>query len=462
MPLRRSVLILVFVGLFTPAVVSGVIQYFQLHQEIRSHFWGDKARLENILVYGTQELLWNFDQESAVKLVESVMTDPRVLRVVITEPDGTVFLQRASPVAASSLAVVDARSIRHEGGVIGTLRLTMDPASDYAAIGKQLLPLVAGLVLQLVFSLVLIYVFLNRQFLLPVKRLEEQSTRLANQDLDKEFTWIAHNELGKLGSSLEVTRRSLRAYRENLEALVQERTAELQAANRELEAFSYSVSHDLQAPLRAIDGYATAVEEDFAPLLPPTAQEYLRKLRRGVSRMSSLISDLLALSRVTRSPMRRVDVDLAVLADQVITELREAEPAREVDFWCERPLTAVVDPGLMKAALRNLLGNAWKYTSKTVGAQIRLTSSGGTRPIFTVGDNGAGFSMQDVPKLFQAFQRLHDASDYPGNGIGLALVQRVITRHGGQIWAEGEPGRGARFSFWLGTPLVEKASEEGL
>ena len=462
MPLRRSVLILVFVGLFTPALVSGVIQYFQLKQEIQSHFRGDKDRLENILVYGTQELLWNFDQDSALKLVESVMTDPRVQRVEIVEPDGTLFLERASPRHASQMASTEVRAILHDGTVIGTMKLTMDPVSDYAAIGKQLLPLLAGLVIQLVFSLVLIYVFLNRQFLFPVKQLEIQSNRLANQDLEEEFVWKSKNELGMLGESLEVTRRSLRVYRENLEALVQERTAELQAANRELEAFSYSVSHDLQAPLRAIDGYAMALEEDFASQLPPTAQSYLKKMHRGVSRMSSLISDLLSLSRVTRSPMRRVEMDLAILADQVMTELREAEPNRAVEFWCDRPLTVLVDPGLMKAALRNLLGNAWKYTSKTQDAQIRLTSSGGMRPVFTVEDNGVGFSMQEVSKLFQAFQRLHEASEFPGNGIGLALVQRVIVRHGGQIWAEGEPGRGAKFSFWLGTPLADKNGEEGL
>lgn len=237
----------------------------------------------------------------------------------------------------------------------------------------------------------------------------------------------------------------------NLEQRVLERTTELQAANRELEAFSYSVSHDLRAPLRAIDGFSQAVLEDYADKLDDQARDYLNRVRGATQRMGHLIDDMLALARVTRAGMRRGTVDLSALAADVIAELQKSEPARKVDWHIESGLVAQGDAQLLRVALGNLLGNAWKFTGKTASAKIEfgtLRNVGGAADFF-VRDNGAGYDMTYADKLFGAFQRLHLISEFPGTGIGLATVQRIVHRHGGRVWAEGAVGKGATFYFTL-------------
>ncbi|MHC5537580.1 sensor histidine kinase [Singulisphaera rosea] len=241
-----------------------------------------------------------------------------------------------------------------------------------------------------------------------------------------------------------------------LEDRVRERTDELQAANRELEAFAYSVSHDLRAPLRALDGFSDELLRSYADRLDDRGQHYLRRLRSGTQRMGQLIDDMLQLSRINRGEMKRERVDLTTLARTVEAELRNQEPDREVALVIEPGLSAVGDDALLRVALVNLLSNAWKFTSKTLAATITVGrgESHGV-PAFFVRDDGAGFDMAHVSKLFGAFQRLHGDREFPGNGIGLATVQRVVHRHRGQVWAEGVPGQGATFYFTLpleGTP----------
>lgn len=227
-----------------------------------------------------------------------------------------------------------------------------------------------------------------------------------------------------------------------------ERTAQLEASNRELEAFSYSVSHDLRAPLRGIDGFSQALLEDYADRLDAPGQDYLRRVRAVTQRMSRLIDDLLSLSRIPRSELRRETVDLSGLACSVVEQLREAQPEREVEFHVAGGLMAQGDARLLRIALENLLGNAWKFSSKTDGAVIEfgmMRDDG--EDVYFVRNNGAGFDMNYASKLFGAFQRLHDVREFEGTGIGLATVQRIVRRHGGRAWAEGEPGRGATFYF---------------
>ena len=243
----------------------------------------------------------------------------------------------------------------------------------------------------------------------------------------------------------------IRQFNVNLERRVLERTTELQAANQELESFSYSVSHDLRAPLRAIDGFSQAVLEDYADKLDDQARDYLNRVRTATQRMGHLIDDMLTLSRVTRAEMRRETVDLSALAADVLAELQKSEPLRRVDWHIESGLVAEGDAQLLRVALVNLLGNAWKFTGKTASAKIEFgamrNADGMTK--FFVRDNGAGYDMTHADKLFGAFQRLHLASDFPGTGIGLATVQRIIHRHGGRVWAEGAVGKGATFYFTL-------------
>lgn len=233
-----------------------------------------------------------------------------------------------------------------------------------------------------------------------------------------------------------------------MEGRVRERTAQLEAANRELEAFSYSVSHDLRAPLRGIDGWTLAFLEDYAHRLDDQGRTYLERVRIATQHMEELIDDLLSLSRVGRAEMQREPVDLTALARAIAGRLRETGLERRVEFVIQKGLTAVGDPQLLEIALSNLLDNAWKFTGKRPEGVIefgRVPQEG--QPVFFVRDNGAGFDLAYADKLFGAFQRLHKTSEFPGTGIGLATVQRILQRHGGRIWAEAAADRGATFYF---------------
>src|SRR5919112_316083 len=229
---------------------------------------------------------------------------------------------------------------------------------------------------------------------------------------------------------------------------------ELEATNRELEAFSYSVSHDLRAPLRSIDGFSQILVEDYADEIDKEGKDYLGRVRSASQRMGRLIDDLLGLSRVTRRVLRQEDVDLSQMAREVVAELRRREPGRRAEVEVEEGLVANGDPRLLRVALVNLMGNAWKFTEKEREAKVAFgqdeeLSRRGRVPVYYVSDNGAGFEMAYADKLFGAFQRLHGTEEFEGTGIGLATVQRVVHRHGGRIWAEGEVGRGATFFFTL-------------
>ncbi len=244
---------------------------------------------------------------------------------------------------------------------------------------------------------------------------------------------------------------ALREWADTLESRVAERTAALQAANRELEAFSYSVSHDLRAPLRSIDGFSKVLLERYGALLDARGRDYLRRVRAAAQRMGQLIDDLLGLSRIGRREMRREVVDLSALAAEILAELREREPARSVETVIAPDVTAEGDPELLSIVVTNLLDNAWKFTREREIARIEfgVTVRDHQRAYF-IRDNGAGFDMAYVDKLFSPFQRLHTEAEFPGTGIGLAIVQRIIHRHGGAVWAESAVGEGATFTFTLG------------
>jgi signal transduction histidine kinase len=235
-----------------------------------------------------------------------------------------------------------------------------------------------------------------------------------------------------------------------LEQRVRERTAQLEYINGELEAFCYSVSHDLRAPLRAIDGFSQALIQDFPADIPEEGKRYLSRIRSATQRMGQLIEDLLNLSRVSRVELQRREVDVSDIARSVANELQHREPGRSVEVPIWEGMRANADPRLLRAAFENLIGNAWKFTSKTERPHIEVGHlRDGGRTVFFVRDNGAGFDMAYADKLFGAFQRLHSGNDYPGTGIGLATVQRIMHRHGGRIWADAQPGRGAVFYFSL-------------
>lgn len=243
---------------------------------------------------------------------------------------------------------------------------------------------------------------------------------------------LSHNRLQRLGAHLARTNR------------------ELEAVNEELHAFSYSVSHDLRAPLRSLDGFSQALLTEYPERLDAQGRHYLQRVRAAAVHMGQLIDDLLMLSRVTRSGLQRTAVDLSAIAYRVAAELREREPERDGEFVVTGGLRADGDPRLVRIALQNLLDNAWKFTRPCASARIEFghTFHNGRHAYF-VRDNGVGFDMTYSDKLFAAFQRLHGAREFSGTGIGLAIVQRVVHKHGGRIWAEGEPGKGAVFYFTL-------------
>ena len=242
----------------------------------------------------------------------------------------------------------------------------------------------------------------------------------------------------------------VRQANELLEERVEERTAQIAAANKELDAFAYSVSHDLRAPLRGIDGFSLALLEDYGDKLDDTAKDYIGRVRAGCVRMGDLIDDMLQLSRLSRGEIHQQEVDLSGLAEAVFAELRKSAPERRVSVEVSPGITVRGDAVLLRAVMDNLLGNAWKFTSKTESARIFVgeRQEDGKKVIF-VRDNGAGFDMAYAAKLFAAFQRLHSPQEFEGTGIGLATVQRIIHRHGGEIWAEGAVGQGATFYFTL-------------
>ncbi len=255
-----------------------------------------------------------------------------------------------------------------------------------------------------------------------------------------------------------VAQEEIQCLNRELDQRVRQRTAELEAANRELEAFAYSVSHDLRAPLRSLDGFSMILLKDCVQKLDEKDKQHLLRIRSAAQRMEQLIEGLLTLSRVTRAEIRRQGINLSRMAREIVDELVESEPQRNVHVTIMPGMEVQADPQLLRVALTNLLGNAWKFTGTREQARIeflRMTEQeakdagyAGTA-VFYIRDNGAGFDMAYAQRLFSPFQRLHGVTEFPGTGIGLATVRRIIQRHGGRVWAEGHENVGATFYFTL-------------
>lgn len=302
----------------------------------------------------------------------------------------------------------------------------------------------------------------NMSLLLKGERIAEAIYELVARDghiksIEINTSLIMQNgqRTGTVSLARDITERrraeeELRLLNEDLEQRIKKRTAQLEIVNKELESFSYSVSHDLRAPLRVIDGFSEILLEDYAGILDKQGKDYLERVRRGAQRMNELIDDLLKLSRVNQSEVQYETVDLSALVKSVAETCRQNHPQRTVELLIQEGVKAQADANLLQIVVTNLLENAWKYTGKIAHPRIEfgMTVKDGNS-VYYIRDNGVGFDMTQAGKLFNAFQRLHSADEFPGTGIGLATVKRVINRHGGHIWAESEAFQGATFYFTL-------------
>ena len=255
---------------------------------------------------------------------------------------------------------------------------------------------------------------------------------------------------GDAMAALVKSRNEVRSANAELEDRVAERTRQLEAANRELEAFAYAVSHDLRAPLRSMSGFSQILQESAPPGLDEKSRHYLQRIHDASMRMSGLIEDLLNLSRIGRSELTARPISLSQVAAEAAAAVRERHPKRDVQLDVAPGLEVNADPRLLRIALENLLSNAWKYTARASHASVSVgVQAGENGPVYFVRDNGVGFDIKYADKLFVPFQRLHPESEFPGSGIGLVTVQRIIARHGGRVWADAKPDEGATFYFTL-------------
>lgn len=438
------------------------------------------------------------DRRVARENLELLHLRPEVRAAAIYDEKGKLFAQYAEAPEAGLPGLPEGDGVRVEGdnlvvfrrvvdgsGILGTVYLR----THYALFDRLLGYVGIGLAVTLV-ALLVAYALsrrLQRGVTVPLRAISDAAQEVRQgRNYGLRVQKLSADEIGDLADAfnamlaeieratkeLQASNQELRREVEErtraegevlrlnaeLEQRVRERTSALELSNRELESFCYAVSHDLRGPLRAIDGFSQALQQDCLPQLPAEGQRYLQRIRASTQRMGQLIDDLLNLSKVSRGELSRIDIDLGDVARQVVAELAQREPERKVDVAIWDNMHAQADPRLMRSALENLIANARKFTSKTERARIELGCLyDGMRTTYFVRDNGVGFDMAYADKLFGAFQRLHSEKEFPGTGIGLATVQRIVHRHGGRIWANGTPGKGAAFFFTLAPEPVTKA-----
>ena len=417
-------------------------------------------------------ILFN-DRASAEHTLAALVAAPNVVSACVYTPDGRPFARYRREKAAGipdqahpqpgdvarhwfehgNVLVLD--PIVFQGNPAGFIFIESELNAFWAQIQKYLVIsvlvllgalLVAGLVSASFRGAVLFPIQALAEVAREVSEKRNYSVR-AGSDTPAELKVLVE-AFNEMLAQIELRDRELREARDELERRVELRTAELAAANKELESFSYSVSHDLRAPLRSIDGFSLAVLQDYGERLDAEARGYFERIRAATRRMGMLIDDMLNLARVARAEMRRERVNLTAMAQAIVADLRKTDGSRRVDCIIEENIVADGDAHLLRVALDNLLGNAWKYTSKHPTARIEFGQAqpNGHR-VYFVKDDGAGFDPAYAAKLFGAFQRLHGSSDFPGTGVGLATVQRIVQRHGGRIWAEAAVEKGATFYF---------------
>jgi signal transduction histidine kinase len=416
------------------------------------------------------------DPAAAERTLTALRAEPYIEAAALYRPDGRLFASymREPGLAPISLPDIPAdatewhsfeglrrmqlvRRVNVDGARIGvvyirsSLQQVLDRVFGYAVI--------AGLVVLVSLGAALLVSRVStRAISKPISELAAVATRLSSErDYSVRVTSRGEGEVSVLVTAfnemlaqIQARDLALRESRDLLERRVHDRTEALKESNKELEAFSYSVSHDLRSPLRSIDGFSQALLEDLDGKLDETSADHLRRIRAATQRMGALIDDLLNLSRVSRSELTRKTVNLSALARAAADEHRLAQPDRAVDLVIQDGVEAIGDPRLLRQVFDNLIGNAWKFTSRQPEARIQFGAlEGDGETVYFVRDNGAGFDPAYADRLFGVFQRLHAMTEFPGTGVGLAIVDRVVRRHGGRVWAEAAVDQGATFSFTL-------------
>jgi signal transduction histidine kinase len=406
----------------------------------------------------------SLDPGKKPELLNEVATIEHNYGQVLALAEKAIHLKREGATEAAIRLVIEGLDPLLDAGLNPRISLALDDGgqeiSNLSATASR-----QGVIVVILVSLLIVAgsFRLLQEMLGSLKKLKTGIEKIGRGDLDYRINLGTPDEFGALAVSFDTMVENLQRSREDIDRLnleleqrVIERTNQLQLSNRELESFSYSVSHDLRGPLSRISGMCQlALVVDEKPL-PEDLAEVLSRIDQATREMDQMIAALLNLSRVSSGPLSRSLVDLSAMAGTLAEELRERDPARQVEFRIAPGLRTNGDPGLLLVALSNLLGNAWKYTAKASRPVIEfgLLHRGGQRTVF-VRDNGAGFPMDQAGRLFAPFQRLHETDEFDGTGVGLATVQRIIHRHGGEIWAEGAVGQGATFYFTLGLRATE-------
>ena len=434
---------------------------------------GRSAQAQIIGANSVSAIVFN-DQQSAERTLAALQSSPNLREAGILTPDGHLFarylrpgIQPLSALPQLPAGMIEAhwytrdqfvlvRAITLEGKTVGSVYIRASLRQLTQRVERYAVIAVLVWVLCLLAALA-VSSFFGRAVAEPITRLAEVA-RLVSRDrnyairvtpgADRDEVAVLVEAFNDMLAQISVRDSALQKARDELEQRVEERTAQLVAANKELEAFSYTVSHDLRGPLEIISTIGYILEKDYGKNLDAKAQEFLRDAQAAAERMSELIDRLLTLSRVATSAMHQERVDLSALARQVAAELERRQPQRQVELVIQDGAVVEGDPTLLRVVLDNLLGNAWKYSSGQPRAHVEFgwVEQDGRR-VYFVKDNGAGFDPAAATRLFQPFQRLHSTADFPGSGVGLATVQRIVARNGGRIWAESAVGQGATFYF---------------
>ena len=455
----------------TAIIVSGVLFFAYEYQSIQRLLERDLATLAKVSARNSTAALSFEDPTAAEDTLAALSGRPSIEAACLYDKNNEVFAtyfrngeKRAIPQRPKADGYEQAHDhaalfapVTFKDERIGTIYVQADLTQLYEWV--KACALASGVIVfsSLAFAFV-VSTFMQRPFLAPIMGLSETARQVSSrQDYALRARKYGEDELGSLIdgfndmlAQIQARDSALAQSRQELEQRVEVRTRDLQEANKELEAFSYSVAHDLRAPLRSIDGFSQVLSEDYEAKLDATGRDYIRRIRAATQRMGHLLDDMLNLSRVTRSTLNPTSVDIADIGRTIISELRRANPGREVEFIAPQKMVVSGDSGLLRILLDNLLGNAWKFTGKKTHAKLELgMQQQDGKPVYFVRDNGAGFDMAFSGRLFGVFHRLHTVAEFPGTGVGLATVQRIVSKHGGRIWAEAEVDKGATFFFTL-------------